>query len=173
MMDEANQQTGIARVFTNLHMNVPQSLRDVDRTKAEMLDVPVSNVFEALQIYLGSVYVNDFNFLGRTYRVTAQAEPEFRDEPSDILQIRTRSAAGATVSLGSLVQMKQVAGPDRLVRFNLFPAADLNGTTAPGFSSGQSLATMERLADRPNCRRVSVTSGRRSHFRRSKPGIKS
>jgi multidrug efflux pump subunit AcrB len=94
------------QAFTNLHPNVPQVYANVDRTKAQMLDIPVNNVFEAMQIYLGSMYVNDFNFLGRTYRVTAQAEPEFRDEPSDILKIRTRSARGATVSLGSVVEVE-------------------------------------------------------------------
>lgn len=147
ILADANAQPGVTQVFTNLRMNVPQIYADVDRTKAQMLDIPINNVFEALQVYLGSMYVNDFNFLGRTYRVTAQAEPEFRDEPSDILHIRTRSARGATVSLGSVVEVKQTAGPDRLVRFNLFPAADLNGTTVPGFSTGQSLATMESLAE--------------------------
>ncbi|WP_153556262.1 efflux RND transporter permease subunit [Roseimaritima sediminicola] len=146
MLKEANSQPGIVQAFTNLHMNVPQVYADVDRTKAEMLNVPVSNVFEALQVYLGSMYVNDFNFLGRTYRVTAQAEPEFRDEASDIAKIRTRSNRGAMVSLGSVVDVRHTAGPDRLVRFNLFPAADINGSTMPGYSTGQSLETMERLA---------------------------
>lgn len=146
MLDEANAQPGIVQAFTNLHMNVPQVYADVDRIKAQMLDIPVNDIFEALQVYLGSVYVNDFNFLGRTYRVTAQAEPEFRNEPSDILKIRTRSARGATVALGSVLDVKMTAGPDRLVRFNLYPAADINGSTVPGFSTGQSLATMEKLA---------------------------
>ena len=146
MVVEANQQPGLVQVYSNYRLSVPQVYADVDRTKAEMLDVPVGNVFEALQVYLGSLYVNDFNFLGRTYRVTAQAEPEFRDEPSDIMQLRTRSTRGASVSLGSLVDVKMVTGPDRLVRFNLFPAADLNGDTVPGFSTGQSLNTMEELA---------------------------
>ncbi|MCS7470865.1 efflux RND transporter permease subunit [Stieleria sp. ICT_E10.1] len=147
MLAAANAQAGVTQVFTNLRPNVPQVYADVDRTKAQMLDVPVSNVFDALQIYLGSVYVNDFNFLGRTYRVTAQAEPEFRDDASDIVKIRTRSARGASVSLGSVVDVQRTAGPDRLVRFNLFPSADLNGTTVQGFSTGQSLATMESLAE--------------------------
>ncbi|GAA5508080.1 multidrug efflux RND transporter permease subunit [Novipirellula caenicola] len=146
MVAQANQQPGITQAFSNLRINVPQIFTDVDRDKSEMLDVPVNNVFEALQVYLGSLYVNDFNFLGRTYRVTAQAEPEFRDEPSDILRLRTRSARGASVSLGSIVELKQIAGPDRLVRYNLYPAADINGTTVPGFSTGQSLTTMEDLA---------------------------
>ncbi|TWT91359.1 efflux RND transporter permease subunit [Neorhodopirellula pilleata] len=146
MIEKANADPGVTQVFTNLRMNVPQVYADVDRTKAQMLDVPVNNVFEALQVYLGSVYVNDFNFLGRTYRVTAQAEPEFRDEASDIVKLRTRSARGASVSLGSLVNVETTAGPDRLVRYNLFPAADLNGSTVQGFSTGQSLSTMEELA---------------------------
>ncbi|WP_372716398.1 efflux RND transporter permease subunit [Novipirellula sp.] len=146
MVAQANEQPGITQAFSNLRINVPQIFTDVDRDKSEMLDVPVNNVFEALQVYLGSLYVNDFNFLGRTYRVTAQAEPEFRDEPSDILRLRTRSARGASVSLGSIVELKQIAGPDRLVRYNLYPAADINGSTVPGFSTGQSLTAMEDLA---------------------------
>jgi hydrophobe/amphiphile efflux-1 (HAE1) family protein len=148
MLAQANSHPGLSQVFTNLRLNVPQVYANVDRTKAQMLNVPVSNVFDALQIYLGSMYVNDFNFLGRTYRVTAQAEPEFRDDASDIAKLRTRSGHGASVSLGSVVEVKTTAGPDRLVRFNLFPAADINGSTAPGFSSGQSLSTMEELAER-------------------------
>ncbi|MEQ9407992.1 MAG: multidrug efflux RND transporter permease subunit [Fuerstiella sp.] len=146
VVEKANQQPGIVQVFSNFRMSVPQIYADVDRTKAQMLDIPVSNVFDALQVYLGSIYVNDFNLLGRTYRVTAQAEPEFRDEPSDILRLRTRSANGASVSLGSVVELKRIAGPDRLVRFNLYPSADINGNTLPGFSTGQSLDTMERIA---------------------------
>lgn len=144
---EANQQPGLVQVYSNYRLSVPQIKANIDRTKAEMLDIPVNDVFTALQVYLGSVYVNDFNLLGRTYRVTAQAEPEFRDEPSDILQLRTRSARGASVPLASIVDVERVVGPDRLVRFNLYPAADLNGDTVPGFSSGQSLDTMERLAN--------------------------
>ncbi|WP_339911190.1 efflux RND transporter permease subunit, partial [Symmachiella dynata] len=147
MVDDANQQPGLVQVFSNFRLSVPQIYADVDRTKAQMLDIPMSNVFEALQVYLGSAYVNDFNLLGRTYRVTAQAEPEFRDEPSDILRLRTRSAQGTSIALGSVVEVKRTVGPDRLVRFNLYPSADINGATLPGFSTGQSLETMERLAD--------------------------
>ena len=146
MVAQANQTPGLAQVFSNFRVSVPQIYADVDRTKAQMLDVPINNVFEALQVYLGSQYVNDFNFLGRTYRVTAQAEPEFRDEADDILRLRTRSARGSSVSLGSVVEVKRIAGPDRVVRYNLYPAADINGGTVPGFSSGQSLTSMEQLA---------------------------
>lgn len=147
MVADANQQPGVAQVFSNFRLSVPQIYAEVDRTKAQMLNIPMSNVFEALQVYLGSSYINDFNILGRTYRVTAQAEPEFRDEPSDILRLRTRSATGDSVSLGSVVEVKQTVGPDRLVRFNLYPSADINGSTVPGFSTGQSLTTMEQLAN--------------------------
>ena len=121
MVAKANQQPGVVQVYSNLRTSVPQIEAKVDRTKAEMLNIPVDNVFEALQVYLGSVYVNNFNFLGRTYRVTAQAEPRFRDEASDILRLRTRSVDGDSVSLGSVVQIKQTAGTDRIVRFNLVP----------------------------------------------------
>ncbi|WP_145265659.1 efflux RND transporter permease subunit [Calycomorphotria hydatis] len=144
---QANQQAGIVQIYSNFRLSVPQIYADVDRLKAQMLDIPLSNIFEALQVYLGSSYINDFNILGRTYRVTAQAEPEFRDEPSDILKLRTRSASGATVSLGAVVEVQRTVGPDRLVRFNLYPSADINGATMPGYSTGQSLATMERLFD--------------------------
>ncbi|MCC9604509.1 efflux RND transporter permease subunit [Blastopirellula sp. JC732] len=147
MLADANAQPGLVQVYSNYRLSVPQVFADVDRTKAEMLGIPVSDVFTALQVYLGSVYVNDFNFLGRTYRVTAQAEPEFRDDASDILQLRTRSDRGASVPLGSVVQLERVTGPDRLVRYNLYPAADINGDTVAGFSTGQSLATIEQLAD--------------------------
>lgn len=147
MVAEANQQPGLVQVFSSFRLSVPQIYADVDRTRAQMLDIPISNVFEALQVYLGSSYINDFNILGRTYRVTAQAEPEFRDEPSDILRLRTRSANGDSVSLGSVVEVRQTVGPDRLVRFNLYPSADISGSTVPGFSTGQSLETMERLAE--------------------------
>jgi hydrophobe/amphiphile efflux-1 (HAE1) family protein len=147
LVEQANQQPGLVQVFSNFRTTVPQVYADVDRTKAQMLDIPISNIFEALQVYLGSQFVNDFNYLGRTYRVTAQAEPEFRDESSDILRLRTRSASGADISLGAVVELKQTAGPDRLVRYNLYPAADINGSTVPGYSTGQSLSTMERLAD--------------------------
>jgi len=148
MVAEANQQPGVVQIFSNFRVSVPQIFADVDRTKAQMLDIPMSNVFEALQVYLGSSYINDFNILGRTYRVTAQAEPEFRDEPDDILRLRTRSARGKSVSLGSVVEVRKTVGPDRLVRFNLYPSADINGSTLPGFSTGQSLATIEQVADR-------------------------
>ncbi len=144
---KANAEEGMVQVFSNFKTSTPQIYADVDRTKVQMLNVPINNVFEALQIYLGSSYVNDFNYLGRTYRVTAQAESEFRDESTDIARLRTRSNTGAIVPLGSLVTIRETTAPSRVVRYNLYPAADVNGSTLPGYSSGQAMAAMERIAD--------------------------
>ena len=141
-----NQQPGLTGLFTPFRANTPQLYADVDRTKAKMLDVPLNNIFETLQVYLGSIYVNDFNLFGRTYRVTAQAEGNFRSDASDIARLKTRSRSGDMVPLGSLVDVRQTTGPDRVVRYNMFPSAEINGDTAPGFSSGQAISTMERLA---------------------------
>jgi hydrophobe/amphiphile efflux-1 (HAE1) family protein len=143
---EANKQPGLVQVFSNYTVGTPQFYADIDRTKVRMLNVPIDNVFSALQVYLGSTYVNDFNFLGRTYRVTAQAENRFRDEREDIARLRTRSSTGAIVPLGSVVTLRETTAPDRIVRYNLYPAADINGDTLPGFSSGQAIAVMERIA---------------------------
>ncbi|MEQ8211335.1 MAG: multidrug efflux RND transporter permease subunit [Lacipirellulaceae bacterium] len=143
----ANQEPGLVQVFSTFRADTPQIYADVDRTKVRMMDVPIGNVFDALQVYLGSTYVNDFNYLGRTYRVTAQAEPEFRDDPGDIAKLRTRSNSGAVVPLGSLVNIRTTTAPDRVVRYNLYPAADINGDTLPGTSSGDAIARMERLAE--------------------------
>jgi NodT family efflux transporter outer membrane factor (OMF) lipoprotein len=141
-----NQQPGLTGLFTPFRANTPQLYADVDRTKAKMLDVPLNNIFETLQVYLGSIYVNDFNLFGRTYRVTAQAEGDFRFDAGDIARLKTRSRSGDMVPLGSLVDVRQTTGPDRVVRYNMFPSAEINGDTAPGFSSGQAISTMERLA---------------------------
>jgi HAE1 family hydrophobic/amphiphilic exporter-1 len=105
-------------------------------------------VFSTLGTYLGSTYINDFNFLGRTYRVTAQADAAYRDAAADVGRLRTRSDAGAMVPLDSVMTLRNDSGPYRVVRYNLYPAAELQGDTAPGFSSGQSLASMEKLASR-------------------------
>ncbi|MEM9824962.1 MAG: multidrug efflux RND transporter permease subunit [Planctomycetota bacterium] len=147
VIDKARQEPGLVQVFSNYSIGTPQYYADIDRTKVRMLDVPINNVFEALQIYLGSAYVNDFNFLGRTYRVTAQADTQYRDEREDIARLRTRSNNGAIVPLGSVVTMRETTAADRVVRYNLFPSADINGDTLPGFNSAQAIAAMERVAD--------------------------
>jgi hydrophobe/amphiphile efflux-1 (HAE1) family protein len=138
-------EPGLVQVFSTFRGSTPQLYAEVDRAKAKMLDVPLSNVFDSLQINLGSVFVNELNLFGRTFRVTAQAAPQFRDDPEDIARLKTRNRQGGAVPLGSVVDVRQTTGPDRVVRYNLFPAADINGDTMRGFSSGQSLTTMERL----------------------------
>ncbi|MGJ8676594.1 MAG: efflux RND transporter permease subunit [Akkermansiaceae bacterium] len=142
----ANAEPSIAQSFTSYRSSVPQYYAEVNRTKAKMLNVPLSNVFSTMQIYLGSLYVNDINLLGRTYRVTAQADAQFRDTPEDLYRLKTRSTNGDIVPLASLVELKDSAGPDRFVRYNLYSSAEVQGSTSPGFSSGDSIAAMERLA---------------------------
>ena len=146
LMGAANQQTNLQGVFTSYRAGVPQLSLDVDRIKAKSMRVTLSEIFDTLQIYLGSLYVNDFNLFGRTYQVTAQADAPFRSRPKDILELKTRNAAGHMVPLGTLVSVRESTGPDKIVRYNMYPSAELTGTPAPGTSSGQAIALMERLA---------------------------
>jgi len=143
---EANRTPGIANVFTTFQASTPQVFVDVDRDKAQMLKVPVTSIFEAMRVFMGSAYVNDFNMFGRTYRVTAQAGGEFRMDEASVAKIRVRNADGQMVPLGSLVTFKEIAGPERVPRYNLFPSAEVQGSALPGVSSGQALATMRALA---------------------------
>ncbi|TMB46301.1 MAG: efflux RND transporter permease subunit, partial [Deltaproteobacteria bacterium] len=136
----------VARVFTTFRASAPQLYADIDRVKAEKLGVPLANVFDTLQVYLGSVYVNDFNRFGRTFQVRAQAEGAYRAEPEDVVRIKTRNNAAGMVPLGSVVNLEWRSGSDRIVRYNMFPAAEVNGDAAPGGSQGTALAAMERLA---------------------------
>jgi len=146
MMGKANQAQGLTSVFTTFNTRTPRLFADIDRDRAEQLGVPVEGVFATLGTYLGSSYINDFNFLGRTFRVTAQADAPYRDGVSDVGRLRTRSDSGAMVPLSAIMTLRNDSGPYRVVRYNLYPSAELQGDTAPGFSSGQSLKTMERLA---------------------------
>ena len=142
----ANQAPATQNVFSLFETNTPQLYVDIDRERVERLGVPVSEVFSALEIYLGSAFVNDFSYLGRTFRVTAQADAPFRMTPDDIGRIRVKNASGDMVPLNSVVTFKNQSGPSRVPRYNLYPAADLLGSTAPGFSSGEAIASMEKLA---------------------------
>jgi hydrophobe/amphiphile efflux-1 (HAE1) family protein len=142
----ANQQPGLAGVFTTFSTKTPKVYADIDRVRAEMLGVNTDDVFTTLEVYLGSQYVNDFNFLGRTYRVTAQADGQFRQDLHAISQLKTRNAAGEMVPLGSVASFRDITGPYRVEHFNLFPAAAIQGGTKPGYSSGYGLSTMEGLA---------------------------
>lgn len=133
-------------VFPGFTTGSPRITAEVDREKALMLGVEPAEVFGAMGTYLGSTYVNDFNMLGRTFRVTAQAEPTLRDDVSDVANLKVRSANGGMVPLGSVAMLKDDTGPVRVVRFNLFPAAEIQGGAAPGVSSGAALAAMEGYA---------------------------
>jgi hydrophobe/amphiphile efflux-1 (HAE1) family protein len=143
---QANQQQGLAGVYTFFDTGTPRVRADIDRDKAQILGVPPARVFETLQVYLGSAFINDFNLLGRTYRVTAQADAPFRDSPEDIANLYTRSNNGAMVPIGSVATLSDTTGPYRVTRYNLAPAVAVDGDTAPGFSTGQSLMTMEKVA---------------------------
>jgi hydrophobe/amphiphile efflux-1 (HAE1) family protein len=143
---EANKTPGIANAFTTFAAATPQVFVDIDRDKAQMLKVPVTNIFEAMRVFMGSAYVNDFNMFGRTYRVTAQADGDFRLDQEKVSKIRVRSTDGQMVPLGSLVTFKEIAGPERVPRYNLFPSAEVQGQGLPGVSSGQVLAIMSKLA---------------------------
>ncbi|MEQ1614449.1 MAG: efflux RND transporter permease subunit, partial [Hyphomicrobiaceae bacterium] len=122
-----NSTPGLTNAFTTFQALTPQIFVDVDRSKAQMLRVPLNNVFEALRIYMGSAYVNDFNMFGRTYRVTAQADGNFRLDAENVSRIKVRNADGQMVPLGSLVTFKEIAGPNRVPRYNLFPTVEING----------------------------------------------
>jgi len=137
-LQKGNQTPALTGVFSSFDINVPQIDSHVDREKAKTYGIPLSDVFDTLQVYLGSLYVNDFNRFGRTYQVNVQAESPYRLQPEDISHLRTRNLAGEMIPLGSVVTVKPTYGPDRVMRYNGFPAAEINGAAAPGYSTGQS-----------------------------------
>jgi len=141
----ASQGAGLGGFFTSYRYNVPQIYLDIDRKKAQTLNVPINSVFSTLQTYLGSSYVNDFNFLGRVYQVNAQAQPQFRDVLSNIRQLYTRNNNGGMVPLGTLLSAREIVGPDKVMHYNLYPSADISGTTLPGVSSGQAIQIMDQI----------------------------
>ena len=147
IIGKSYQTPGLAGVFSTFTVNVPQLDADIDRVKAKQQGVPLQNLFETMQIYLGSLYVNDFNRFGRTYQVIAQADGPFRDRAEDITRLKTRNSAGEMVPLGTLVKVTETHGPDRAMRYNGYPAAEINGGPAPGFSSGQAEALITKLSE--------------------------
>ena len=147
LVNAARRAPGLTAVFSPFTANTPQVFVDIDRQKAQMLSVPVQNVTDAIETYFGSSYVNDFNILGRTYHVTAQADLPFRKETTDLARLRTRNTAGDMVLLGSVISFRDVAGPDRVARYNLYPASEVQGDTLPGTSSATAINTMRRLAE--------------------------
>ncbi|MCR6631960.1 MAG: multidrug efflux RND transporter permease subunit [Magnetospirillum sp.] len=146
MMMAGNKVPGLVGVFTLFNTRTPNVFADIDRVRSQMLGVPADRVNEALQVYLGSVFVNEFNFLGRTYRVTAQADGPFRDDINDIGQLKVRNDKGQMVPINSVASFRYDTGPYRVPRYNLYPAAELQGTTLPGYSSGYALEQMKALA---------------------------
>jgi hydrophobe/amphiphile efflux-1 (HAE1) family protein len=134
-------------VFSPFSANTPQVFVNIDRIKAQKLGVPIQNVTDTIETYFGSAYVNDFNLFGRTYHVTAQADLPFRKERADLSRLRTRNANGDMVMLGSVVDFRDVSGPDRVARYNLYPASELQGEGRPGVSSGTTIAAMKQLAE--------------------------
>ncbi|HSJ01035.1 MAG TPA: multidrug efflux RND transporter permease subunit, partial [Verrucomicrobium sp.] len=146
MMFKANTLPGLTNVFTTIRPNVPQIRVEVDRVKAKSMGVQLNDVFDTLQICLGSLYVNDFNRFGRVYQVTAQADAQYRLVPADITRLKVHNDKGGMVPLGTLVKVSEVTGLDLATRFNTAASADLSGATLPGISSGQAIAMIEKLA---------------------------
>jgi multidrug efflux pump len=145
VMGKAMKAPELAAAFSLYKTSVPQLNVDLDRTKAQQLGVDVQGVFDTLQIYLGSLYINDFNKFGRTYQVIAQADKQFRSRPDDILNLRTRNSAGAMVPLGAMVNITDTTGPDSTSHYNEYKAADLTGISAPGYSSGQAQQAITKI----------------------------
>jgi multidrug efflux pump len=146
-LGKANQNPALGGAFSTYQINVPQLNIDVDRVKVKRENVRLSDVFETLQVYLGSLYVNDFNRFGRTYQVVAQADAPYRSQVDDVLPLKTRNASGEMVPLGSVISVSQSFGPDVVQRYNGYASADINGGPAPGFSSGQAQSAMARILD--------------------------
>ncbi|GGI17262.1 efflux RND transporter permease subunit [Oxalicibacterium faecigallinarum] len=145
-MTKAYQTPELAGMFSSYQISVPQLYADLDRTRAQQLGLSIPSVFDTLQIYLGSLYVNDFNKFGRTFQVRVQADAPFRAHAEDIGLLKARNKNGEMVPLSSVLKMTQSYGPDQFVRYNGFPAADVNGGPAPGYSTGQAQAAIERIA---------------------------
>jgi multidrug efflux pump len=143
---KANQAPELTGLFSSYQVNVPQLFADIDRTKARQLNVPISEVFNALQIYFGSLYVNDFNKFGRTYSVRVQADAAYRARAEDVGFLKVRSTTGEMIPLSALLTVKPTTGAERAMRYNGFLAADVNGNAAPGYSSGQAQAAVAKIA---------------------------
>lgn len=144
---QAYQNPALSGIFSSYNVNFPQIFAAVDRTKAEQLGVPVDEIFRTMQIYLGSRYINDFNQFGRTYQVIAQADKEFRSNPSDIGRLQIRNLNGDMVPLSAILNVTETFGPETAMRYNGFRSADLNGNTGVGYSSGQAQEAISQILD--------------------------
>ncbi len=145
VLNQAYQEPSLVGVFTSFKNNSPQLFVDLDRTKATQLGIDINQVFDTLQIYLGSLYINDFNKFGRVYQVVAQGDKEFRSKPDDILRLQIRNREGKMVPLGSIVKIRDDVGPETAMRYNAFRSADINGSPAPGYSTGQAEAAITKI----------------------------
>jgi hydrophobic/amphiphilic exporter-1 (mainly G- bacteria), HAE1 family len=148
LVAQSRRSTDLAGLFTTFTANDPQYLVQIDREKAKSLQVPLNQVTDALQVYMGSVYVNDFDFNSRSYRVYVQADSRFRSQPKDIRQYYLRSDMGRMIPLDNVVSVEQTANPQVISHYNLFRSAEIDGSPAPGKSSGEGMAAMEALASR-------------------------
>jgi hydrophobe/amphiphile efflux-1 (HAE1) family protein len=146
LIAKARQRPELAGLFSGFQVNVPQVQVDVDREKAKAAGVALQDLYDTMQVYLGALYVNDFNRFGRTYQVNAQAEPNFRLTPEDIGRLKTRNLRGDMIPLSSFVTVRETSGADRVMHYNGYTAADINGGPAPGYSSGQAQKAMEEVA---------------------------
>src|SRR3982751_3219528 len=148
LIAQGNQTPGLTALFTQFTANDPQLVVDIDREQAKSLGMSLGDVTNTMQILLGSAYVNDFDFNGRSYRVYVQADRQFRSNPGDIEKYAVRTAGGRMAPLSNVVAVKEATAPKSISHFNLFRSAEINGSAAPGFSSGQALTTMAQLSAR-------------------------
>ena len=146
LIAKASAGHGLVGLFTSFRSQVPQLYLDIDRRKVETLDVPINSVFSTLQSYLGSTYVNDFNFVNRTDQVNVQGDAQFRIRPETIRDLYTRNNKNQMVPLGTVLDIQEITGPDKVMHYNIYPSAEINGNTLPGVSSGQAIDVMEQLA---------------------------
>ncbi|MBA2114223.1 efflux RND transporter permease subunit [Bremerella alba] len=146
MVADGNAQSGLTRVNTTFRADVPQLYADIDRTKVKSLGIPLNSVFDTMQAFMGSAYVNDFNKFGRTWQVRVQADQSFRIEAEDLLRLEVRNPNGEMIPLGTFTTVERTVGPQVIQRYNLYPSAQINGEPAPGYSSGQAINLMEQMA---------------------------
>jgi HAE1 family hydrophobic/amphiphilic exporter-1 len=146
LVEAFNKDPNVSGAYTTFNTGTPRIYADIDRVKSEYLGVPDSSVFNTLQTFFGSSYINDFNYLNHTYTVYAQADAPFRQDESEILQAQTRSSSGAMMPLASVVNLRHITGPYRVLRYQLYPSAEIQAETPPGHSTGQTMAAMEKIA---------------------------
>ncbi len=146
LVEKGNAQPGLVGLFNSFRANTPQLYVDIDREKCKTLGLPLTEVFNTLQVYLGSAYVNDFNFAGRTWQVNVQADQRFRQDAGQVGKLKVRNLQGEMVPLDTVARVDDVGGPALITRYNMYPAATVNGGSLPGFSSGQVIKVMDELA---------------------------